>query len=211
MAYITLQAPGLPSRFDFEGTVSRRSKIKAAGGEMVRPVAWNQFVCIDDPDAVDGDRVRTEPAKSNAHRFNGLRVRSPATHKLIQAADGARLLCRNVSLAKGQVLRYACNFLCWGETPYNDFAGFGMVADDPAGYGEPLDVICDMATLHGKGQTSQGWYEHTWRMPHPFRGTLVWIVANGEVVSDPSNFKLSRYAYTNPPALLLDGIRVTGN
>ncbi|MEL1264501.1 hypothetical protein [Pseudoxanthomonas putridarboris] len=210
MPYLTLQAPGLPSRFDYEGTVLRRSQIKAGRGEVATPVAWPQFVCIDDPDAVDDHAWRTPPAKDRAYRFDGLRVKSPRSKLLTQAADGARLICRNVSLRKGDVLRFHWHFFSWGDDArWNDFAGFEMVPDDPDDYGQPLEVLCDLAELNNKGRKSSGWNEHGWEMLYPFKGSLIWIAANGQAVTNPNRFRLSSAAYTNPPALLLDDIRIT--
>ena len=208
MAFITLQAPGLPNRFDCEGTIVRRDRIKAAGGEVISPVASSKFICVDDPDAVDERRWRTEPAKSNAYRFDGLQVKSPRSNLLTQAADGARLVCRNVSLRTGQVLRFSWNFFTWGSLPWNDFAGFEMVPDHPGAAGQPLEVLCDLAELSNKGRTSSGWYDQAWEIRSPFQGSLVWIAASGQSVTNPARFRLASAAYTNPPALLLDDIRV---
>lgn len=212
MSYLILQAPGLPSRFDCEGNIDRRDRIKASLGEVYVCESWPKFVCLDDPDALaPRGRVRSDDARARAYRFDGLRVRSPKSKVLTQAADGARLVCRNVELRKGQVLTYRWNFLAWGSMPWNDFAGFEMVPDDPADHGQPLEVLCDLAELANRGRKSSGWHEQSWELLHPFRGSLVWIAASGQAVTNPNHFRLSSSAYANPSALLLDDIRVSSH
>lgn len=196
----------LPAGFVTEGLARTRTTIKSPDGPMVDAVAGARFLCLDDPDAVNAFRMRTDP--SAAKRFDGLRALSPRSGVPTLAADGARLLCRNVSLKSGNRVSFAWHFMVWGDMPWNDFASFEAVPNAPADYGVARHVLCDLAELALGGRRSSDWRIATWTLTADFSGTLIWTVANGQEVTDASITTCADEAFSNPPALLIDDIRV---
>lgn len=202
----SFESAKLPVGFVTEGLARTRQTIKSPDGPMVDPVAGSRFLCLDDPEAVNGFRMRLDPAA--AKRFDGLRATSPRSGVPTLAADGARLLCRNVTLAKGTRLSFAWHFMVWGDMPWNDFAAFEAVPTAPAAFGISRYVLCDLAELALAGRRASDWRIATWTLAQEFFGTLIWTVANGQEVTDASITVCADEAFANPAALLIDDIRV---
>ncbi len=196
----------LPAGFVAEGIVKTRKTIKSPDGPMVDAVAGSRFACLDDPEAVDAFRFRTNP--NAAKRFDGLRVVPSRSGVPTLAADGARLVYPKADLKRGTRLSFAWQFMVWGDLPWNDFATFEAVPDTPADYGLSRFVLSDLAELATAGRRSSDWRIATWTLSANFVGTLIWTVANGEEMTHVGMTMCSEEAFTNPPALLLDDIRV---
>lgn len=173
---------------------------------MIDPIAGSRFLCLDDPEAVNAFRMRINP--NAAKQFDGLRALSPRSGVPTLAADGARLIARNVTLSKGARLSFAWHFMVWGDMPWNDFASFEAVPDAPAAYGVSRYVLCDLAELALGGRRASDWRIATWTLTNDFSGSLIWTVANGQEVTDASITMCADEAFANPPALLIDDIRV---
>lgn len=204
--HTSFEAIKLPSGLTLEGLGKTRKSFKSPDGPMVDPVAGSRFLCLDDPESVNAFRMRLNPAA--AKRFDGLRAISPRSGIPTLAADGARLICRNVSLAKNSRLSFAWHFMVWGDLPWNDFAAFEAVPDTPTDYGLSRYVLCDLAELAMSSRRSSDWRIATWTLAENFQGTLIWTVANGQEVTDPAITFCADEAFANPPALLIDDIRV---
>lgn len=186
--------------------VQTMRSIKAPDGAKMEAVASRRFVCLDNPEAVDALRFRLNP--DAALKLVGLQV-TPQSGVRTMAADGAKLLCRNVEFSAGQRFQFAWNFMSWGDMPWNDFATFRAVPSAPQAYGRSV-VLADLAGLARANSRTTGWRFATWTVSAPFSGTLEWTVANGQTVTDPALDEPNELAFTNPPALLIDDIRVLG-
>lgn len=202
----SFESTKLPPGLSLEGLGKTRTSFKSPDGPMVDPVAGGRFLCLDDPEAVNGFRMRLNPAA--ARKFDGLRAISARSGVPTLAADGARLICRSVTMPRGARLSFAWHFMVWGDMPWNDFAAFEAVPDTPSDYGVGRYVLCDLAELAVSGRRSSDWRIATWTLAEAFQGTLVWTVANGQEVTDPAITVCADEAFANPPALLLDDIRV---
>ena len=195
----------LPAGFKTRELVNTRKSIKSPDGQMVSAIAGSRFVCIDDPEAVDSRRMRTNPQA--AENLAGVVVR-PRSGVPTIAADGASLICEGVQLKKGKRLVFAFNFMTWGDMPWNDFATFEAQPTNPGSYGVPRNVLCDLADLAMAGKRSTDWRLVTWNLSDDFTGTLIWTVANGQEITDWTLLDPAAEAFSNPPALLIDDIRV---
>lgn len=195
----------LPKGFKTRGLVKTRTSIKSPDGHMVSPIAGNRFACIDDPEAVDARRMRLNPRA--AENLVGVVVRPQSGVPTI-AADGASLICEGVQLKKGKRLVFAFNFMTWGDMPWNDFATFEALPTNPGSYGLQRHVLCDLADLAMAGRRASDWRLVTWTMADDFTGTLTWTVANGQEITDWTLLDPAAEAFSNPPALLIDDIRV---
>ncbi|MGB5777835.1 MAG: hypothetical protein WBH10_02025 [Allopontixanthobacter sediminis] len=173
---------------------------------MIAPVAGRRFVCLDDPEAIDSRRMRLD--LNAAEDLTGLRVVSPRSGVPTLAADGASLICEEVSIAKGKRLVFAWHFMVWGDLPWNDFATFQAIPANPPSYGLSRHVLCDLAEMAMGGKRASGWLIATWTLTDDFAGTLLWTVANGQEVSDPTLLEPAEEAFANPPCLLIDDIRI---
>jgi len=202
----SFESSKFPAGFVAEGMAKTRRSFKSPDGPMVDPVAGSRFLCLDDPEAVNGFRMRLDP--NAAKRFDGLRATSPRSGVPTLAADGARLVYRNAKLLKGTRLSFAWHFMVWGDMPWNDFAAFEAIPDAPAAYGVSRYVLCDLAELALAGRRASDWRIATWTLNQDFAGTLIWTVANGQEVTDAAITVCADEAFANPPALLIDDIRV---
>jgi len=203
--HTSFESRKLPSGFVTEGLASTRASMKSPDGPMIDAIAGARFLCLDDPDAVNGFRMRIDP--DSAKRFDGLRVVSPRSSVPTLAADGARLICPDVKMPKGSRLSFAWHFMVWGDMPWNDFATFEAVPDAPTDYGVSRYVLCDLAELAVGGRRSSEWRIATWQLSADFTGSLIWTVANGQEITDASVTECADEAFSNPAALLIDDIR----
>lgn len=204
---ISFENSRLPSGFKSRGLVSTRTGLKSPDGQMVSAIAGRRFVCLDDPEAVDARRMRLEPHA--AENLAGTIVR-PRSGVPTVGADGASLVCENVELKKGKRLVFAWNFMSWGDLPWNDFATFEAQTNNPGAYGVPRTVLSDLADLAMAGRRSTDWRLATWELTDDFNGTLIWTVANGQEITDWTLLDPAVEAFSNPPAMLIDDIRVFG-
>lgn len=205
---VSFERAALPAGFKAEGMVKARRSIKSPDGPMVDPISGQRFVCLDDPDDVDSRRMRNDPAR--ALQLTNLRIVSPRSGLPTIGADGAKLICRDVQIKKGKRLVFAWHFMVWGDLPWNDFACFSAIPDQQDDYGLSLHVLMDLAELTNGGARATGWRLATWTTTADFSGTIEWIVANGQVINDPTLMEPAVEAFSNPPALLIDDIRVLG-
>lgn len=205
---VSFERAALPAGFKTEGMVNTRRSIKSPDGPMVEPISGQRFVCLDDPDDINAWRMRNDPAK--ALRLTNLRIVSPRSSLPTIGADGAKLICRDVQINKGQRLIFAWHFMVWGDLPWNDFACFEAIPSQQDGYGLSLRVLMDLAELANGGTRASDWRLSTWTATADFSGTIEWTVANGQVITDPTLLDPAVEAFSNPPALLIDDIRVLG-
>lgn len=196
----------LPDSFEIQGIVKTLTEIKGPDGAVVGPVGSSRFVCLDDPYDIDAFRFRLQP--DTAQKFPTLVV-TPHSGIPTMAADGAKLIYKNAVLEKGKRFQFAWNFMTWGDRPWNDFALFEAKPKVVGGYGISI-VLYDLAQLNHANQRTTGWRIALWTPAKDFDGTLEWTVANGQEIIDPAVTVPDPVAFTNPPALLIDAIRVFG-
>lgn len=223
--FISFDEPSLDKAvagFEVTGNCSLRKSFAFPNSSTVfNPYSGKRFLLLDDPGAIRGgpgsiSGERTEKAAAAACPLKEYWTFASITGSLTKGYDGAQLTCPDVSIKAGQSIGFFCRLgsHLFMASAWNDFAVFAAITHSGDFVHEI--PICDTEGLQDPSGFTRvgrphpgGWMAFSVPFNSAFKGTLVWTVANGQLVADRLQTVDDR-AGCWPSCLAIDHITVAG-